>query len=122
MVTIRDLYKVGAVLDAAIEAGANNIHGVSFRIDDPDAPESGAREQAVADGLAKAEQLAELHNAQVGDVISISEVVGGGGGTFAGGFASVPVRGMGGGGGPVSPGELELTLRLQVVYGIQQIE
>jgi uncharacterized protein YggE len=120
MATIRDLNKVGAVLDAAIEAGANNIHGVSFRIDDPDSPESEAREQAVADALAKAQDLAELHNAGLGDLISVSEVVGGGGGYFAGGFATVPVRGMGGGGGPVSPGELELSLRLQVAYGIQQ--
>jgi uncharacterized protein YggE len=122
MATIRDLNKVGAILDAAIEAGANSIHGVSFRIDDPDGPESEAWEQAGAAALAKAEELAAPHNAEVGDLINVSEVVGGRRGYFASGFTSVPVRGLGDGGGTLSSGELELSLRLQVVYGIQQMK
>jgi len=89
MATNRDLNKVGAILDAAIEAGAHNIHRVSFRIDDPDGPESEAWEQALAATLAKAEELAALHNAEVGDLISLSEMGGGGWGHFASSFASV---------------------------------
>ena len=117
-VTIRDLDKVAAVLGSAIEAGANSIYGVSFSIDDPTQMESGARKEAAADALAKAKELAVLHKANVGDLISISEVVGDGGGHYAGGFETM--RGLGGGGGgPISPGELELSRHLQVVYALE---
>lgn len=117
-VTIRDLDKVAAVLDSTIEAGANNIYGVSFSIDDPAEMESEARKEAVADALAKAQELAALNKVKVGDLISISEVVGGDGGYYAGGFETMRGQG-GGGGGPISPGELELSLRLQVVHALQ---
>lgn len=120
-VTIRDLESVGSVLDAAIEAGANNIYGVNFSLDDSTAVESTARERAVQDARAKAEELAELNGVQVGNVISISEVIGQGGGFFGGSFQSMAAReGLGGGGaGPISPGELELSMQLQITYELQ---
>jgi uncharacterized protein YggE len=119
-VTIRDLETVGTVLDAAIEAGANNIYGVTFSLADPSQVESGAREKAVADAQAKAQELATLNDVEVGDVVSVSEVIGGGGGYYAGGIREAALSaGLGGGGGPISPGELELTLQLQIVYTVQ---
>jgi uncharacterized protein YggE len=118
-VTIRDLDTVGAVLDAAIEAGANNIYGVSFSLADTSAAESDARSQAVDDALAKAQELAALNEAEVGEVISISEVIAGGGGFYAG-LRGVAAEGLGGGGGgPIAPGELEVSLQLQIVYALQ---
>jgi len=119
-VTIRDLDTVGAVLDAAIEAGANNIYGVTFSLDDPSQVESKAREEAVADAQAKARELATLNDVEVGDVVSVSEVIGGRGGYYAGGVREAAVAaGLGGGGGPIAPGELELTLQLEIVYTVQ---
>lgn len=119
-VTIRDLDKVGTVLEAAIEAGANNIYGVNFSVAEPALLESEAREKAVADAQAKAQELADLNGVQVGDVVSVSEVIGGGGGYYTGGFREMPAAlGLGGGGTSVSPGELELSLQLQVVYAVQ---
>ena len=121
-VTIRDLTNVGGVLDAAIEAGANNIYGVTFSIADPKPLQAEAREKAVADALAKAEELAGLNNVQLGEVVSVSEVIGGGPSGYYPGFARVPVapEGMGGGGGgPISPGELEMAAQLQVTYAIE---
>ena len=115
-VTVRDLDKLGAILDAAIEAGANNIYGVEFSLDDPSVIESTARESAVADAQAKAEELAALTGTTVGNVVSISEVIGNGGGFYNSNFAEA-ARGMGGGGStPVSPGELELIMQLQITY------
>jgi uncharacterized protein YggE len=119
-VTIRDLDKVGAVLDAAIEAGANNIYGVNFSLADPSQVESEAREKAVADAQAKAQELAKLNDVQVGEVVSISEVVASGGGFYSSNFReSAAALGMGGGGGPISPGELALSLQLEIVYTAQ---
>jgi uncharacterized protein YggE len=120
-VTIRDLDTVGTVLDAAIEAGANNIYGVTFSLDDPSQVESRAREKAVANAQAKAQELATLNDVEVGDVVSVSEVIGGRGGYYAGGVreAAVAAGLGGGGGGPIAPGELELTLQLEIVYTVQ---
>ena len=120
MVTIRDLEKVGTVLDATIEAGANNIYGVTFSVADPSQSMSEAREKAVADAQSKAEELAGLNNVSVGEVISISEVIAPQG-YYAGAYRGIPVaEGMGGGGaGPISPGELELAVQLQITYAIE---
>lgn len=118
-VTIRDLDKVGPILDAAIEAGANNIYGVNFNVAEPGVLMSEARQKAVVDAQAKVQELAGLNNVQVGEVISISEVIGGGGGFFPSFSRASVAEGLGGGGGPISPGELELTVQLQVTYAIQ---
>jgi uncharacterized protein len=117
-VVVRDLDNIGAVVDAAVEAGANNIYGIEFRVDDPSAQESEARQNAIDDARAKAEELASLTGVTVGEVVSVSEVIAGGG-YIASNFAQD--RGMGGGGGgatPISPGQLELLMQLQVTYAI----
>jgi uncharacterized protein len=113
-VTVRDIDDLGPVLEAAIEAGANAIHGVSFGLAEPEELEAEARESAAENARDRAEALAELHNVQVGPVVSISEVI-------MGGFVPQAFErmDMGGAGGPISPGELELSLQLQVVYAIQ---
>jgi uncharacterized protein YggE len=116
-VVIRDLESVGEVLNAAIEAGANNIFGVTFSIDDPSELMSEARGLAVQDAEAKAAELASLNQVNVGDVVSISEVIGGGGGVFPSPVARAEA-GLGGG-GPISPGELELNVQLQITYTIE---
>jgi hypothetical protein len=117
-VTIRRLDQVGNVLDAAMEAGANQVHGVNFSIADPTRLESQAREKAVANALAKATELAALNRLEVGSVVSVSEVIGAGGGMYDSSLrAAAAQMGMGGGAGPISPGEMEVTMRLQVVYG-----
>lgn len=113
-VTIRQLEQVGAILDQVVAAGVNSVYGVSFTLDDPSPLEVEARAKAMADAEAKAQDLAKLGGVSLGKVIAISEVVGG---------APVPVARvameMGGGGGPIAPGELEITVQIQVTYEIQ---
>jgi uncharacterized protein YggE len=114
-VTIRNLATVSDVIDAAIEAGANNIYGVSFEVDDEDEVMVDARSEAAANALARAQELAALHNVEIGEVVSISEVISGN----AIPFETVNVAmAFDARGGPIAPGELELTARLQVVYAI----
>ena len=48
LITIRDLDSIDAVLDAALDAGANNIYSVDFSLSDPAAVESEARAGAVS--------------------------------------------------------------------------
>jgi uncharacterized protein YggE len=117
MVTIRDVKKAGPVLDAAVEAGANNIYGVTFTVDDPNKAQAEARAKAVKDAGAKAQELAKLTKVKVGQVIAVSEVIGYG---LPGVGYETAAMGMGGGGaGPVEPGQLEYTVQIQVTYAIE---
>jgi uncharacterized protein YggE len=117
-VTIRELERVGDVLDGVIEAGANNIWGVSFSLDDPEAAIADARVDAIADALARAGALAELSGVELGPVMSVSEVIGGGAAPYA--IAMDSVERAAAGGAAISPGELEIGYQVQVSYFIEQ--
>lgn len=113
-VTIRDLESVGDVLDAVVEAGANNIWGITFAVDDPSAAQADARADAIEDAQARASALAELSGVALGPVMSVSEVVGG---------TSVPMPvavERAAAGGSISPGELEIGYQVQVTYFIER--
>jgi uncharacterized protein YggE len=115
-VIVRDLNNVSNVIDQVVEAGANNIWGVNFTIGDPKDLQATARAAAVADAKAKAQELAKLTDVSVGKVLSVSEIIG------ASPLFPTALRaaeGLGGG-APVEPGEVELTVQLQVVYAIEE--
>jgi hypothetical protein len=115
-VVIRDLARVSNVLDTAVGAGANNVWGISFGIDETSAVEGKARELAAADAKKRAETLARLSGVTLGPVVSVSEVVG-----MSGMPVPMPQLAMGAverGGTPVSPGEVTFSAQLQVVYSI----
>jgi hypothetical protein len=76
-VSIDDIEKVGDVLAAVTNAGANTIHGVQFGVRDTAALEQKAREAAMADARARAEALARLAGVQLGEIMSISSLSGG---------------------------------------------
>lgn len=117
-VTIRDLEKVGEVLDAAMKSGANTIYGIEFSLEDNSSAKSEARKDAVADAKAKAAELAELNGVKVGKVLSVSEVIGSAM-PFYNNMQTTNAFG-GGGGQPIQPGELEVSTQLQVTYEITE--
>lgn len=57
-VKVRDLDKIGAVLSGVTAAGANQVGGVDFTIDDPESLRAMAREKAITKAEAKAQKLA----------------------------------------------------------------
>lgn len=69
---IRDLDKVGKVLGAVVDAGANNVIGPDFDVDNPRELETQAMKRAVEDARRKATVLAEAAGAALGSVQSIS--------------------------------------------------
>ncbi len=74
-VTIRNLDSAGTLLDQVVQAGANNIYGISFSVADTQKLMEQARQAAMADAKARATQLATAGGAAVGDVLIISENV-----------------------------------------------
>lgn len=77
-VIIRDLAATGDLLDKVVQSGANRVYGVSFGVSDPKAAQAQARDAALADARARAEQLAKGSGAQIGVVLVITENIGSG--------------------------------------------
>lgn len=74
-VIVRNLDKLGEVMDAAVSAGGNltRIQGVNFSISNPDKALAAARELAFRDAKTKAEQYAKLAGINLGSPLHISE-------------------------------------------------
>ncbi len=112
---IREIDEIGAIIDAVAVAGGDftRINNIAFSVDDPTAYYEEAREEAMADAEAKAEQLADLAGVELGEPTYISE------GAI---YPPVIYRDAGMEAAPpstsISPGEIELTLTVQVAYAI----
>lgn len=72
-VKVRELAKLGKVLDALVAQGANQINGPSFGIDKPEAAMEEARLAAVKKAQAQAQTYARALGLQVKRIVSISE-------------------------------------------------
>ncbi len=118
-ITVRDLNKVGEALGKAVAAGANNIYGVNFSVSDQSKLEAEARDKAMADAKARAEQLAKAAGVTLGAPMTISEYTSAPPVTYA---ADVKGLGLGGGSGapvPVSTGQIQVNLQVSVTYEIK---
>lgn len=117
-VTVRDLTKLGDLLDTVISAGANTVNSIQFDVADKDAALKQARADAITDAKTKALELAEAAGLQVGEIRSI---------TFADSqyYPISEGRGGGGGGGdaaaavPIQPGQLTFTVTVNVTYELK---
>jgi uncharacterized protein len=72
-VKFRDLKRTGAILDALVAEGANQINGPNLTIDKPDQAYDEARVKAIAVGQARAELYARALGKRVVRLLSVSE-------------------------------------------------
>jgi len=70
---VRDLSKLGAVLDALVASGANQINGPTFEIENPDPVVDDARRAALKKARARADMYAEALGMKVLRIVSIDE-------------------------------------------------
>ncbi|NGM85326.1 SIMPL domain-containing protein [Paenibacillus sp. 7124] len=116
-VAYRDLNKVGSLLDAASEAGANNIGNARFAVEDTSAFEAQVIEKAMANADVKAAAIAKAAKRTLGQVLTVSQNDGGAGPILyeqnakmmygaADSAASTAVQ----------PGEVKITTQLNVIY------
>lgn len=114
-VSVHDLSRLGAAVDATVAAGANQIQGISFGLNDPTAAENAARQDAVRALQAKAELYARATGHRISRLVSLSE---------GGGYAPPPPMPM-----PmaqfakreaadtsISPGELKVRIDVTGLY------
>ncbi|MFN4143269.1 SIMPL domain-containing protein [Aestuariivirga sp.] len=72
-VTLRKIGDLGTLLDRLVQAGSNQIHGISFQVSEPDAALDEARKLATEDATRKAKLYAGAMGVTLGPVMSISE-------------------------------------------------
>lgn len=115
---IRNVSSAGTVIDAVAQAGGDltRVDSISFAVDDPIRFNDEAREKAMADAADKAKRLAELAGVKLGKATFISESSASvpPSPIFARDFASVEAKAT-----PISPGETDIILNIQVVYSIR---
>ena len=75
-VTVRDIPRLGALLDKAVGGGANSVYGVAFGHSDLSALLDKARPLAVADARRKAEIYANAGGARIGRLMVLTEEAG----------------------------------------------
>jgi len=120
-VKVRDLARVGTVLDEAVKAGgdAARMQGLIFAVEDTATAQTAAREKAYADAQAKALEYARHAGVTIGKPIRIQE---------SSAFIPPPVP-LGGVAmarmaadavTPVQTGEQEIAVSVDVVFAIEQ--
>ncbi len=110
-VIVRDVTKVEEVINSAIDAGATSLYGLNFDIQDRSALESQARQLAMQDAAARAQDYATLINAQLSDVVVINE-------TQIGGQPVALYSRAGGGNATVALGQTNVQIQVTVTYRI----
>ncbi len=115
-VRVRDLDRLGTILDEVARDGANSFNGLSFGLQERAPAEDAARAAAVAEARRKAELYAGAAGVTLGAVMTLSE---------SGGAAPQPmmmaVQSMRAASDavPVAAGELTVSARVTIVYAIE---
>ena len=115
-VRFRDIASAGAILDALVKEGANQINGPNLTIDKPEAALDEARAKAVATGRARAELYARALGMRIVRVVSISE---------SGGYSPPPpmpvmmVERAQAADSKIDPGEQKLQVNLAMTFELQ---
>ncbi|NBD30120.1 MAG: DUF541 domain-containing protein [Alphaproteobacteria bacterium] len=118
-VTVNDLDRLGGLITAAVNEGANTLSGVSFGLKDPQAHEDAARRAAVADARRRAALYAEAGGVALGQMISLNE-------QGTGGYSPVRAEPMAMEASlsraqadvPVAAGEITLSASIVVIYAM----
>lgn len=114
-IRVRDLPRLGTVLDGLVGAGANEIQGIGFSRDDLTPAQDEARRLAVADARHRAETLAAAAGQTLGRLVALSDS----------GAALPPVPMMmraemkAGGATPVEAGALDVTAQVSAVWALE---
>jgi uncharacterized protein len=117
-VRFRDIGKSGAVLDALVRQGANQINGPSLMIDNPEAAQDSARVSAMKAARTRADLYAKAAGLTVKRIVSISEAI-----EYSGGPVPMMARGavmeVAEAKTSIAPGEQSVGVTLSVVFELQ---
>jgi len=113
-ITVREIGRLGEVLDKVVSFGSNQIGGISFSVSEPAALMDKARVQAIETARARAELYAQAAGASIGEVLKIEEVATDGGPEPR--FRAMAAKAEGD--VPIEAGETEIKVRVRVVWAL----
>ena len=111
--TVREVKRLGEILDGAIGLGANQVNGIGFDVSNAETLMDEARRRAIANARRRAELYAAAAGAQLGSVLTISET------NNASPRALPMARAAAGGPVPVEPGTRALTVEVNLTYALR---
>jgi len=111
--TIKELAKAGAVIDAAVDAGANQVYGPSLSHGDQAELYRQALKAAVANARASAQAIAGAANVSLGRVTAVVE----GGGSVPQPYLAAN-KAMDAGSTPIEPGTQQGTATVTVTFSV----
>jgi hypothetical protein len=114
-VKVLEVAKLGAILDAVVQAGGNQIQGVTFSIADPQPHLDQARRKAIADAKHRATEYAAAAEVKVGKVQLIQEATS----SSPRPMYAQAMRGMAAAEAPIAAGEHTISAQVTVVYAIE---
>lgn len=113
-VRVRDLERLGALLDAVVAEGANQVGGIVFQVAEPAPLLERARREAVSDARRQARVYAETAEVRLGRLLALEET----------GGPSPPLQALSmqrmEHAVPLAPGELTFRLQVRLRYEILQ--
>ena len=109
---LRDLDKLGGLLEALVKDGANRLNGLSFGVSETAEKMDQARKLALKDARRKAELYAKEADVDVGDVLKISET------SIRSPRPMLQMRSMAAEAVPVAAGEQQISASVSVVFEI----
>lgn len=116
-VTLRRIERTGEVLDALVSAGATNIYGPNFSIDDDTAAKAEARKRALERGLAQARDYARAAGYSDVRLLQVSEtVLGQGGPIMRDAMKAISAEAAPQALAPVEPGVVATGVSIQLTY------
>ena len=114
-IRVRKLDTFGKVIDTLVSAGATNVNGPDFQLENPDAAQDDARRDAVAKARVRAELYASAAGLKVVRILSINEG-GQDGGSVARPFNSIVVTAMKRAPTPIQAGEQDITAQVTIIF------
>jgi uncharacterized protein YggE len=72
-ITVRDVGKLGQILDKVVTLGATDVNAIEFGVAEPEALKDEARKLAMRNAIANAKLYAEAAGAKLGKVLTIGE-------------------------------------------------
>lgn len=112
-VTMRDLSKMGSILNTVVGAGANSINSISFDVADKTAALVEARQKAMTNASSLAAELAKNAGLKLGEIQNVTYTD----------YSPAYYYGMGGGGAsapnasvPIQPGQTQVSVTVSVTY------
>lgn len=112
-IVLRDVKRLGEIIDQAGQLGANQIGRVTFEVSNADALKDEARRAAVAKARARAELYAKAAGVQLGEVLRIFEE------PAEARLVPLGVQRATAGAIPIEAGSRALTAEVQVTWGLR---